>query len=157
MATLHAGDRAPLFQVTTADGTSWSLADHLGKPVVLYFYPRDETPGCTTQACDVRDNWAAFAGLGAEVVGVSPDDEASHQAFRAHHGLPQTLLADPDHSVLRDYGAWGLREKNGKQTEGVIRSSVVVGADGIILAVFSPIEPGEQSRLALGVLRSAPR
>jgi thioredoxin-dependent peroxiredoxin len=155
MTTLRVGDPAHLFQARTADGDVWSLADHLGKPIVLYFYPKDETPGCTTQACDVRDNWGAFAELGADIIGISPDDETSHQAFRANHDLPQTLLVDPDHAVLSSYGAWGLKEKNGKQSEGVIRSSAVIGPDGTILAVFSPIEPGEQSRLTLGVLRSA--
>lgn len=157
MTTVRAGDNAPLFQTATADGDAWSLADHLGKPVVLYFYPKDETPGCTAQACDVRDNWGAFAELGAEVVGISPDDEASHRAFRANHDLPQTLLVDPDHAVLSSYGAWGLKMKNGKQTEGVIRSSVVIGPDGTVIAVFSPIDPDQQALLTLGVLRSASR
>ena len=155
MTTLHAGDPAPLFQARTADGDAWSLADHLGKPVVLYFYPKDETPGCTVQACDVRDNWDAFAGLGAVIVGISPDNRASHQAFRVNHDLPQTLLVDPEHAVLSSYGAWGLKEKDGRQVEGVIRSSVVIGRDGNVMAVFSPIQPREQSRLTLEVLRSS--
>jgi peroxiredoxin Q/BCP len=155
MSALRPRDPAPLFQTRTADGDVWSLADHLGKPVVLYFYPKDETPGCTAQACDVRDNWSAFAALGVEVVGISPDDEVSHQSFRANHDLPQTLLVDPDHAVLRSYGAWGLKERNGKQVEGVIRSSVVIGRDGTVIAVFSPIDPADQSRLALDALRNA--
>ena len=147
------GAAAPQFTLLDADGEKWSLRDHKGTPVVVYFYPRDETPGCTKQACDVRDNWAEFEALDAEVVGISPDDHHSHAAFRARHGLPHTLLADPDRKVIAKYGAWGEKSMYGKKFEGVIRSCVVIDARGKVAAVFDRIQPESQSKKALAVLR----
>jgi thioredoxin-dependent peroxiredoxin len=118
------GDRAPQFTLLDQRGEKWALRDQRGRPVVLYFYPRDDTPGCTTQACDVRDHWQEFAALGVEVAGISRDDHHSHAAFTARYGLPHTLLADPDRRVIRKYGAWGHRSMYGRRFEGVIRSSV---------------------------------
>jgi peroxiredoxin Q/BCP len=146
------GANAPQFTLLDADGEKWSLKDHRGTPVVLYFYPRDETPGCTTQACDVRDHWAAFEALGAEVVGISPDDHHSHAAFRARHDLPHTLLADPDRKVIDKYGAYGEKSMYGRKFQGVIRSSVVIDARGRVAAVFGRISPASQSKKALAVL-----
>jgi peroxiredoxin Q/BCP len=148
------GDTAPQFTLTDQDGNKWSLKDQRGKPVVLYFYPKDDTPGCTTQACDVRDNWASFAETGAEVVGISPDDEHSHAAFTARYDLPHTLLADPKRKAIDKYGAWGEKSMYGKKFEGVIRSSVVIDGRGKVAAVFDKIQPKQQSKKALEVLRS---
>jgi thioredoxin-dependent peroxiredoxin len=151
------GDPAPTFTLPDADGTPWKLEDHRGSPVVLYFYPRDDTPGCTTQACDIRDHWAEFQELGVEVVGISPDDSASHAAFAARHELPHTLLADTQRNVLEAYGAWGERSMYGKKYMGVIRSSVVVDADGKVAAVFAKVKPKEQSAKALEAVRELQR
>ncbi|MGH8886697.1 MAG: thioredoxin-dependent thiol peroxidase [Egibacteraceae bacterium] len=149
---VQTGDRAPEFTLADQDGNEWSLADQRGRPVVLYFYPRDDTPGCTSQACDVRDHWGGFEGIGAVVVGISPDDVGSHARFASKYGLPHTLLADPAREVITAYGAWGTKSMYGKRYEGVIRSSVVIDADGRVLAVFDKIQPKQQSAKALKAL-----
>lgn len=148
------GDPAPAFTLPDQDGTPWSLADHRGRPVVVYFYPKDDTQGCTTQACDVRDHWGDFQQLGVPVVGISPDDVESHRAFAATYGLPHTLLADPDRAAIDAYGAWGEKNMYGRTYLGVVRSSVVVDAEGTVAAVFDTIRPKEQSAKALAVVRS---
>ncbi|MGH8895904.1 MAG: thioredoxin-dependent thiol peroxidase [Egibacteraceae bacterium] len=149
---VQTGDRAPEFTLVDQDGNEWSLEDQRGRPVVLYFYPRDDTPGCTSQACDVRDHWGGFEEAGAVVVGISPDDVGSHARFASKYGLPHTLLADPDREVITAYGAWGTKSMYGKRYEGVIRSSVVMDADGRVLAVFDKIQPKQQSAKALKAL-----
>jgi len=146
---VQAGDYAPQFTLQDQDGKPWSLEHQRGRPVVLYFYPRDDTPGCTTQACVIRDHWAGFEEAGAVVAGISPDDVDSHARFASKYGLPHTLLADPDRHVITAYGAWGTRSLYGKHYEGVIRSSVVIGSDGRILAVFDKIQPKQQAAKAL--------
>jgi peroxiredoxin Q/BCP len=149
------GEAAPDFTLPTHDGVPWSLAAQRGRPVVLYFYPKDGTPGCTTQACDVRDRWAEFEQTGALVVGISADSTASHQSFRAEHGLPQTLLADEGGEITRLYGAWGPKVKNGVTTEGVVRSAVVVSGTGDVAAVASPVSPEEHAQFALDAVTNA--
>jgi thioredoxin-dependent peroxiredoxin len=150
--TVVEGTAAPGFTLTAHDGTPWSLEQQHGAPVVLYFYPRDATSGCTAQACDVRDRWPEIAAVEAVVVGISPDGAESHRAFRADHDLPQTLLVDADRAVLQAYGAWGTKVKDGHSVQGVIRSSVVIDSDGIVLAVRSPIDPADQAQFALAAL-----
>ena len=150
---VEVGQRGPEFTLPTQNGEPWSLADHTGTPVVLYFYPKDDTAGCTAQACDVRDHWSEFADLGVPVVGISPDDVASHHAFAAKHALPQTLLADPDRTAIQAYGAWGEKSRDGKTYEGVLRSSVVIDSQGDVAAVFDAIQPAEQSAKSLTVVR----
>ncbi len=147
------GQSAPPIALADQDGRPWRLEDHLGAPVVLYFYPADDTTGCTNQACNIRDNWSAFADAGVEVAGVSPDDVASHEQFAAKHQLPHTLLADPEREAIQLYGAWGEKQRDGVTYEGVIRSSVVVDADGRIAAVFDNIKPEEQAERSLAVVR----
>jgi peroxiredoxin Q/BCP len=147
------GKKAPQFTLLDQDGNRWSLKEHLGSPVVLYFYPKDDTPGCTTQACDIRDNWSQFEELGVEVVGISPDDHHSHRAFAERYELPHTLLADPDRKVLEKYGVWAEKSMYGKKFMGVVRSSVVIDARGKVAAVFPHIKPAEQSTKALAVVR----
>lgn len=151
--TLSPGQTAPDFTLLGTSG-EWSLSAHRGQPVVLYFYPKDGTPGCTTQACDIRDSWTQFARLGAVVVGISPDPLEAHTAFAAEHDLPQVLLSDEDHRVLEAYGVWREKVKDDKPVKGVARSSVLVDAEGQVLAVFDPVDPHEQSRLALTALTS---
>jgi len=127
------GKAAPGFTLKDQDGQKVALKDLLGSPVLLYFYSRDNTPGCTTQACDIRDRWSQFQDAGVTVLGVSPDDADSHTRFRAKYDLPHTLLSDPDHRVMQAYEAWGEKNMYGKKTVGVIRSSVLIGADGTIV------------------------
>lgn len=150
---LTPGQAAPDITLPDQNGDSWKLGDHRGKPVVVYFYPKDDTPGCTNQACDIRDNWAEFTELGVPVVGISPDDVASHARFAEKYDLPHTLLADPDRTVISEYGAWGERNVFGKTVEGVLRSSVVIDADGNIAQVFAKIQPKQQSEKSLAKVR----
>lgn len=151
--TLEVGATAPQFTLLDQNGDKWSLKDHRGAPVVVYFYPRDDTPGCTAQGCDIRDNWADFVQLGVEVVGISPDDHHSHAAFAARYSLPHTLLADPERKVIDKYGAWGEKSMYGKKFTGVIRSSFVIDGRGKIAAVFPKIQPAKQSEKSLEVVR----
>lgn len=133
---LETGTTAPDFTLPDQDGREVTLSQLRGQPVLLYFYPRDETPGCTTQACDIRDRWAEFEQHGIQVLGISPDTVDSHASFRTNHDLPHTLLADPDHEVLETYGAWGEKNMYGKVTIGVIRSSVLLDAEGTVVKVW---------------------
>ena len=150
------GDAAPDFTLPDQDGQAWTLSEHRGSPVVLYFYPADNTSGCTAQACDVRDHWRAFEKREVAVAGISPDDVASHEQFAASHELPHTLLADPERTVLETYGAWGEKTRGGQTRMGVIRSSVVIDADGRVAAVFETIDPSAQSTLALSAVDDLP-
>jgi peroxiredoxin Q/BCP len=133
---LNQGDQAPDFELLDADESSVSLMQFRGNPVVLYFYPAALTPGCTTQACDFRDNLETLRGAGVTVVGISPDQPKKLREFRDKHGLPFPLLSDPDHTVLEAYGAWGEKKLYGKTVVGVIRSTVVVDARGDVEHAF---------------------
>jgi len=130
---IEEGKAAPLFTLNDADGNKVALKDLKGKNVVVYFYPRDDTPGCTKEACGFRDHWQEIQDSGTVVLGISPDSEASHQKFRDKYGLPFTLLADPDRKVMTKYGAFGEKMMYGKKTMGVIRSTVLVGPDGKVV------------------------
>jgi peroxiredoxin Q/BCP len=149
------GKAAPDFELTTDAGETVRLADLRGKPVVLYFYPRDDTPGCTRQACGIRDAWDAFRATGAVVFGVSPDGEESHAKFKQKHGLPFTLLADPDHEMTERYGFWGQKSFAGKKYMGVERSTVVIGPDGVVEKVFRRVKPADHAAQVLGALGSS--
>ncbi|MFJ5234513.1 thioredoxin-dependent thiol peroxidase [Kitasatospora sp. NPDC088391] len=127
---LQAGDTAPAFTLSDADGNQVSLADHLGRKVIVYFYPAALTPGCTKQACDFTDNLAVFEGAGYDVIGVSPDKPEKLGKFRETENLKVTLLSDPDHAVLEAYGAYGEKVNYGRTYQGVIRSTVVVDEAG---------------------------
>lgn len=127
---LQPGDRAPPFTLTDAQGRQVSLGDFAGRHVVLYFYPADDTPGCTKEACGFRDAWHDLEALGAVVLGVSGDDTDSHRRFAAKYRLPFTLLSDPGHEVMRAYGAYGEKTLYGRKLTGVIRSTVWIGPDG---------------------------
>ena len=132
MARLAPGDRAPLFTLPDQDGKPVSLADFAGRRVVVYFYPADDTPGCTKEACQFNDNLVAFDRAQVPVLGVSPDDAASHTRFREKYGLGFPLLSDPDHTVMTDYGAWGEKSLYGKKVIGVIRSTFLVDGEGTV-------------------------
>lgn len=136
---LEVGGKAPAFTAVSDSGKKVKLSDFKGQPVVLYFYPKDDTPGCTKQACAFRDASEQLKNLGAVVLGVSPDEEASHAKFRDKFSLNFPLLADPEHSLSESYGAW--REKNmyGKKSMGVQRSTYLIGGDGMIVKVWKKV------------------
>lgn len=146
------GKLAPDFTLTSDSGEDVTLSGLRGKPVVLYFYPRDDTPGCTKQACGIRDAWADFERAGAVVLGVSPDGEDSHATFKAKHGLPFTLLADPDHAVAEAYGVWVEKSLYGKTHMGVERSTFVIAPDGTIVRSFRRVKPEEHAAQVLEAL-----
>lgn len=152
------GEPAPDFSLTGLDGQGAEvqvrLSDLRGRPVVLYFYPKDDTPGCTKQACGLRDEWSAFRAAGAEVLGVSPDDVASHRAFAAKYDLPFTLLSDPDHEVAEAYGVWKEKSMFGRKFWGIERSTFVIDRDGRIEAVFRRVKPARHATQVLGVLEA---
>jgi len=149
------GKPAPDFELTSDAGDTVRLADLRGKQVVLYFYPRDDTPGCTKQACGIRDAWDAFRETGALVFGVSPDGEESHARFRQKHGLPFTLLADPGHELTERYGFWVQKSFAGKKHMGVERSTVVIGPDGVVEKVFRRVKPADHAAQVLSALDSS--
>ncbi len=132
MTKLEPGDRAPAFALPDQDGTKVTLKDFAGAPVVVYFYPADDTPGCTKEACQFNDNLRAFSRAGVAVVGISPDGAAKHVKFRTKYKLKFPLLSDVDHAVMEAYGAWGEKTLYGKKTVGTIRSTFAIGADGRI-------------------------
>ena len=138
---IEEGKPAPDFELKSDTGETVRLSDFRGKPVVLYFYPKDDTPGCTTQACGIRDDWSTFEQTGAVVLGVSPDSEESHAKFRQKYGLPFTLLADTDHELTERYGFWVEKNNYGKKYMGVERSTVVIDADGNVARVFRRVKP----------------
>ena len=152
MGKLDTGDKAPTFSLPDQDGKKVSLKDLAGSPFVLYFYPRDDTPGCTTQACGIRDAWAEFERRGAVVLGVSPDDESSHARFKEKYDLPFTLLADPDHATAEAYGVWVEKKNYGKTYMGVERSSFVIDADGVVVKVFRRVKPDAHAADVLAAL-----
>lgn len=148
------GKPAPDFRLGTDAGETVSLQDFRGKPVVLYFYPKDDTPGCTKQACGIRDAWDAFRERGAVVLGVSPQGEASHAKFRAKYALPFTLLADEDHAVAEAYGVWKERSMYGKKYMGIERSTFVIDRDGNLARAFRKVQPAAHADLVLEALET---
>ena len=138
---LDVGQPAPAFTLPDQNGTEVTLFDLRGAPVVVYFYPKDDTPGCTTQACAVRDQWQEFEEAGATVLGISPDDVDSHARFAAKYDLPHRLLADPDRQAIDAYGAWGVKKMYGREYEGVIRSTVLIDAAGNVAEVWPKVQP----------------
>jgi peroxiredoxin Q/BCP len=153
---LSAGDAAPSFALPDETGAQVSSADLAGSPYVLYFYPKDDTPGCTTEACGFRDALSDFEKLGVRVLGVSPDSSASHQRFRAKYELPFTLLSDADKSLSSAYGAWALKKNYGREYMGVVRSTFLVDASGVIrnawrgVKVNGHVEKVQAAAAALG-------
>ena len=135
------GKPAPEFSLTSDSGETVNLSDLRGKQVVLYFYPKDDTPGCTTQACGIRDVYGEFERAGAVVLGVSPDSEKSHAKFKEKYGLPFTLLADRDHAVAEQYGVWQEKKYMGRTYMGIVRSTFVIGADGNVKRAMHNVKP----------------
>jgi thioredoxin-dependent peroxiredoxin len=152
---LTIGTAAPEFTLPADDGREISLTSLRGTPVVLYFYPKDDTSGCTTQACGFRDSWAEVKQAGAVVLGVSPDGVASHQKFKHKYSLPFPLLADTDHAVAAAYGAWGRKSMYGREYDGILRTTFLIDAQGIIRATFPKVKPKGHAAEVLAALRSA--
>lgn len=150
--SLREGDKAPEFSAVTQDGTSVSLADFKGKNVILYFYPRDDTPGCTKEACAFRDDFAEFKKKGAVVLGVSTDSAKSHAKFVEKFKLPFILLADEDKKIVQAYGAWGQKSFLGKKYMGTHRVTFLIGPDGLIKKVWPAVKPAEHAREVLAAL-----
>jgi len=140
---IEEGKAAPAFTLKDASGNKVSLKDFKGKDVVVYFYPKDDTPGCTKEACGFRDLWSQIQALGAAVIGISPDDGSSHVKFAGKYNLPFTLLSDPEHAVMEMYGAWGEKKLYGKKTVGVVRSTVWVGPDGKVKKHWKKVAKAE--------------
>ena len=150
---LNQGDMAADFLLKDSYGKDISLSEFKGKKVVLYFYPRDNTPGCTKEACSFRDVYDLILAEGAVVLGISADSEASHQKFRERHGLPFYLLSDVEHKVAEAYGAWGEKKLYGKTHMGMIRGTFIIDEQGRIMKVFPKVKPENHGEEVLNVLR----
>lgn len=149
MTHLKAGDKAPDFNAVIEDGSSVKLSDYAGKKLVLFFYPKDNTPGCTAEVCDLRDNFDALKAQGYALLGVSPDSEKKHQNFIAKFELPFSLIADTDLKVIKDFGCWGLKKFMGREFEGVYRTTFLIGADGVIEEVITKVKTKEHANQIL--------
>jgi peroxiredoxin Q/BCP len=149
---ISAGIPAPDFELLDDTGTLRRLSDFRGKSVVLYFYPEDDTPGCTKEACAFRDDYSAYEKAGVVILGVSPDSPESHAKFKAKYKLPFPLLADPGHKICDAYGVWGAKQFMGKEYEGVLRTTFLIDPQGNILRVFENVRPSEHSAELLQVL-----
>ena len=149
---IEEGKPAPDFELESDSGDTVKLSDFRGRPVVLYFYPKDDTPGCTTEACEFRDAYDVFRERGAEILGVSPDDVASHGKFKTKYELPFTLLADPEHKVAEKYGVWGERSSYGKTSMGITRSTFIIDPDGNVARAMLGIKPAGHASEVLGSL-----
>ena len=154
MSKIEEGAPAPDFELPSHDGRLIRLSELRGRPVVLYFYSRDDTPGCTRQACGIRDAWDAFRERGAVVLGVSRDDEKTHRRFREKYELPFTLLSDADHEVAERYGVWVEKSSYGRTSMGINRSTFVVDADGTVARALYGVKPDGHADRVLAALAS---
>jgi len=148
------GIDAPDFSLPDETGTLRRLSDYRGKPVVLYFYPKDDTPGCTAEACNFRDDYSVYRRAGVVILGVSPDTSKKHTQFKEKYSLPFTLLADVDHKVCELYGVWGRKKYMGREYDGVFRSTFLIDAQGRIIKIFEGVKPAEHSKEVLAELQS---
>ena len=146
---LSEGTKAPGFELQDSEGKIHKLSDYAGETIVVYFYPKDDTPGCTKEACSFRDSYADFKKAGVTIIGISPDKVESHKKFKEKYALPFTLLADPDHVVCEAFGVWGLKKSVGREYEGVFRTTYVIGPEGEIKRVFENVKPSDHSQEVL--------
>ena len=149
MNVLQAGDKAPDFQATDQEGKTVSLKDFRGQKLILYFYPKDDTPGCTAEACSLRDNFLILKEKGFEILGVSADSESSHKKFISKYVLPFALIPDKEKTILQAYGAWGKKKLYGREYEGIIRTTFVIDEKGTILKVFTRVDTKNHSQQIL--------
>ena len=149
---LEKGKKAPDFTIKNDEGRDISLKDFRGKKVVVYFYPKDNTPGCTKEACSFRDNYDAILAKGAVVLGISADSEKSHVNFKTKFGLPFFLLSDPEKEVIKAFGAWGKKKMMGKEYEGILRTTFVIDEQGMISHVFKKVDTARHGEEILEVL-----
>jgi thioredoxin-dependent peroxiredoxin len=149
---LSSGSLAPDFVLQDENGLKHSLSDYRGKPLILYFYPKDDTPGCTTEACNFRDDYSKYQEARVVILGISPDTPRSHKKFKAKYDLPFTLLADEDHSICDLFGTWGPKKLMGKSYEGVLRTTFIIDSQGVIQNVFENVKPAEHSIEVLAAL-----
>ncbi len=152
MIKLEEGDKAPVFSGKDQNGDIIELGQFKGRKLILYFYPKDNTPGCTVESCNLRDGYEQLKTLGFDVIGVSPDSEASHQKFISKHSLPFHLIADTEKKVLTSYGAWGPKKLYGREYEGVIRTTFVIDENGIIEKIFKKVKTKEHTEQILSEL-----
>jgi len=145
MGNLTEGDRAPAIDALDQEGKQITLEEYRGKKLVLYFYPKDNTPGCTAESCDLRDHYDQFLQQGFEVIGVSADSEESHRKFIAKHQLPFRLISDTGKKVLQDYGAWGEKKNYGKTYMGILRKTFIIDEEGLIIKIFDKVKTKEHS------------
>jgi len=151
---LSEGLQAPEFELTDQEGNIRTLADFSGQTIVVYFYPKDDTPGCTKEACSFRDTYQDFKEAGVEIIGISPDSEKSHTKFIDKYDLPFILLSDPDHKTCVSYGVWGLKKYMGREYEGVYRTTFIIGPQGEIKRVFENVKPSEHSHEVLAAVKN---
>jgi thioredoxin-dependent peroxiredoxin len=147
--------QAPDFSLPDETGKMRKLSDFLGKPVLLYFYPEDDTPGCTTEACNFRDDYGSYQKAGVTILGLSPDSPDSHTKFKAKYHIPFTLLADEGHHVCDLYEVWGLKQNYGREYMGVLRTTFLIDEKGKIISVFENVKPAEHSAQVLAALQAA--
>ena len=155
MKELQVGQAAPDFELPSDGGSKVKLSDFRGKRVILYFYPKDDTPGCTTQACGFRDAYPQIEEKNAVVIGISPDGEKSHQKFKTKYNLPFILLADEDHAVAEAYGVWGEKTMYGKKHMGILRSHFVIDEKGKLVDAQVKVSPADSVERAMNVIRAA--
>ncbi|MFD1255178.1 thioredoxin-dependent thiol peroxidase [Mucilaginibacter terrae] len=153
MATLQQGDKAPEFIANDQNGNPVSLSNFKGKTVVLYFYPKDDTPGCTAEACDFRDNYQFLSSQGYEVIGVSTDDEKSHKKFETKYSLPFTLIADAEQEIVNSYGVWVEKNMYGKKYMGTQRTTFIIDAEGTISHIIGKVDTKNPSQQVLNLLK----
>ena len=150
---ISAGNPAPDFTLPDENGITRRLSDYRGQPVVLYFYPKDDTPGCTTEACNFRDDYSQYTQAGVVILGVSPDSPKNHIKFKEKYHLPFTLLADEEHKVCEMYGVWGRKKMMGREYDGVFRSTFLIDAQGKLVKVFENVKPAEHSKEVMQALK----
>ncbi len=154
MATLKEGDKAPDFTAKDQNSNTVSLSDHLGKTVILYFYPKDDTPGCTAEACNFRDNYQSLVAQGFDVIGVSVDSERSHKKFETKYSLPFTLIADEDQKIVNDYGIWVEKNMYGKKYMGTQRTTFIIDPEGKISHIITKVDNPNASQQVLDLLKA---
>jgi peroxiredoxin Q/BCP len=150
MAILNIGDPAPGFQSVDQNGNPIALSDFLGSKVIIYFYPKDDTPGCTAEACNLRDNYQILIDKGYKIIGVSPDDEKSHKKFSEKYVLPFALIPDKTKKIIQDYGAWGKKKLYGKEYEGLLRMTFIIDEEGKISGIFNKVDTKNHTAQILG-------